>query len=337
MRIKKFRAKNMIEALRKVKEEFGDEAVILDSGKVREENQEFYEVVAAVEEREIEISSNSNSLSHSYALEVGMSNYREILKELQDIKNLLKVLATDKKDVSGYLEVEGVPGDLAQKIYAFNGDLREFLRYSWRSKGVNPLSRVQVFVGEAGVGKTTGLYKIAFWFKYYRKQKVAVIETDNYKVGAKEQAQRLSNLLDIPIYVTDWEELGRHLDVLLERHDFLFIDTPSLGKKFYFQELTEIYNHYPSFRFYWVVRSTDYWDHNLEIWEGLKSLPVEGLILTFIDKYLKGYRLFWLLYEDIPLPVFISRGERIPEDIEKINEDKWLELLTRGVKEVQKI
>ncbi|MEN3038906.1 MAG: hypothetical protein ABDI07_07120 [Candidatus Kryptonium sp.] len=333
MRIKKFRAKNMFEALRKVKEEFGEEAVIIDSGKIKEDGRDLYEVVAAIEEKETTISLSECDFNSAIFGASKISSNQEILKELQDIKLLLKNLLVNQDQGVINLLREGVPEDLAKEINSFNGSLRDFILNKWRKKGVNPISRLQVFIGEAGVGKTTALYKVAFWFKYYRKKKVAVIETDNYKVGAREQAQRLSKLLEIPLYLADWDELSRDISAYLEKYDFIFFDTPNLGRRFSLHELEEIYNLLPSLRFYWVARTTDHWEHTFEIWEELRVLPIEGLILTFVDKYQRGYRLFWLLQDEIPPPVFISNGDRIPEDIEKVTEDKLLEILTRGIKD----
>ena len=49
MRIKKFRGKSILEVLNKVKKEFGEEAVILDSEQINTEEGQIYEITAAIE------------------------------------------------------------------------------------------------------------------------------------------------------------------------------------------------------------------------------------------------------------------------------------------------
>lgn len=321
----------MIEALRKVKEELGEEAVIIDSGKVREGDTELYEVIAAIEEREVELSSAPEVKPG----ESGFPFYEELKKELKEIKRAIRELRSHEfkgEDFWSWIK-EGAPEDIAMELSKYSGNLKEYFLEKIRKKGVYPLSRIQVFIGEAGVGKTTSLFKIAFWYRYYKKKKVTIVSADNYKVGAKEEAQKLSHLLEMPFLISDFEELQKHLPVLLESQDFIFIDTPSLGKRFTPQELAEVFSLYPSFRFHWVIRSTDYGEYNLSLWEELRDLPIEGVVLTFLDKYIKGARLLWLLREDIPLPHFITHGERIPEDIEKVDEKRLIEIFMRGVKE----
>ena len=53
MRIKKFRGKSILEVLNKVKKEFGEEAVILDSEQINTEEGQIYEMTAAIEEKEV--------------------------------------------------------------------------------------------------------------------------------------------------------------------------------------------------------------------------------------------------------------------------------------------
>ncbi len=327
MRIKKFRAKSMIDALRKVKSELGEEAVILDSGKIRENGEEFYEVVAAVEERGEEL-----KLGMAEEDPYRFAPWEELKRELCEIKSVLRELRREGKEYFWQLRSKGIPEGVAREIMGYNGTIQDYIRERIRAKGVSPPSRIQIFIGEGGVGKTTGLFKVAFQLRHLRKKAVTVLSLDNYKVGAREEAQKLAQLLEIPLVVGDLEDLGRFLS-LLESQDFLLVDTPSLGKRFTPQELAEIYKLNPSIRFNWVVRATDDGEANLALWEELKGLPIDALFLSFVDRKIKGSKLYWILQKDLPPVAFISRGERIPEDLEIAGEESLLRILLRGFEE----
>lgn len=327
MRIKKFRAKSMIDALRKVKNELGEEAVILDSGKIRENGEEFYEVIAAVEEREEGLKIVGSEREHQYS-----APWEEIKRELCEIKQVLKELRREREEYIWQLRAMGIPEGIAREISIFDGSLEGFIRERLRLKGVSPPSRIQIFIGEAGVGKTTGIFKIAFMLRHFRGKAVTVLSLDNYKVGAREEAQKLAQLLEIPLIVGDLEDLSRYLS-LLDSQEFLLIDTPSLGKRFTPQELSELYEINPAIRFNWVVRATDDAEINLALWEELKRLPIDALVLTFVDRKIRGSKLFWILQEDIPPVAFISRGERIPEDLEISEIEPLVKIFLKNIEE----
>lgn len=323
----------MLEALRKVKEELGEEAVILDSGKITEDGQDFYEVVAAIEEAKMEEAPKRESRCISPDQESLSFLYENIMKELLDIKIFLKDIFKYQKTqgLSLSLIKEGVPEEIVLKIEKSNLEIPQFIKEEIRKKGVSPLSKLQVFIGEPGVGKTTSLFKIAFWYKVKKNAKIIIISVDNYKIGGKEQAQKLSQFLEIPYLQSDWEDFKKYYTQIKEEYDLILMDTPSLGKKFSLIELKEVYKIYPFLRFYWVIRATEHYQNSWDLWQELKDLPVEGLILTFLDRLSKGGPLFWILQEDIPMPLFASTGERIPEDIKLCEEKHLVEMLLRGL------
>ncbi|MFN3505287.1 MAG: hypothetical protein ACK4Y7_03650 [Caldimicrobium sp.] len=322
----------MLKALKRVKEELGEDAVILDSGKVIEEGKEYYEIVAALDE--VEVKSTVPIKEREYS-ERGLFLYEDIRKDILEIKGFLKEIFDAQRGQTLFYKLikEGVPEDVALKIANSSLELPYFIRDEILKKGVSPISKVQVFLGEPGVGKTTSLFKIAFWYKLKKNAKVLVLNVDNYKIGGKEQAQKLSQFLEIPYLQCDWEDFRKYYTQIKESYELILVDTPSLGKKFSIVELREIYKTYPFLRFNWVVRATENYENLLMTWEDIKELPIDGLILTFLDRLNKGTQLFWLLREEIPLPIFASIGERIPEDLKKLEEKSLVEIFLRGLNE----
>ncbi|MFN3921044.1 MAG: hypothetical protein ACK4K4_01415 [Caldimicrobium sp.] len=323
----------MLETLRKVKEELGEEAVILDSGKITEDGQEFYEVIAAIEDEDREETLIKENRSINTYQEKASFGYEDIMKELLEIKNFLRDIYKYQKNQGLFLNLirEGVPEDIALKIENSKLEITQFIKEELRKKGVSPLSKLQVFIGEPGVGKTTSLFKIAFWYRVKKNAKILIISVDNYKIGGKEQTQKLSQFLEIPYLQSDWDDFKKYYSQIKEEYDLILMDTPSLGKKFSVLELKEVYKIYPFLRFYWVIRATEHYENSWDLWQELKDLPVEGLILSFLDRLNKGGPLFWILREDIPMPLFFSTGERIPEDIRLCEEKHLVETLSKGL------
>ncbi|MFN3568257.1 MAG: hypothetical protein ACK4UR_05035 [Caldimicrobium sp.] len=323
----------MLEALKKVKEELGEDAVIIDSGKVVEEGREFYEIVAALDE--VEVKYNTPIKEKGYS-ERRLSLYEDIRRDILEIKEYLREIFSIQRGQPFFNKLikEGVPEEVAQKIVNSTLELPNFIKEEIHKKGVSPISKVQVFIGEPGAGKTTSVFKIAFWYKLKKNVKILVLNVDNYKIGGKEQAQKLSQFLEIPYLQCDWEDFKKYYSQIKDAYELVFVDTPSLGKKFSIEELREIYKTYPFLRFNWVVRATEYYKNLLITWEEIKELPIDGLILTFMDRVYQGTRLFWLLKEEIPLPIFASIGERIPEDLKKLDEKALMEIFLRGLNNI---
>lgn len=252
----------------------------------------------------------------------------EIKQFLRDIFNYQKPPGLSLELIKG-----GVPEEIALEIENSSLEISHYISEKLHKKGVSPLSKLQVFIGEPGVGKTTALFKIAFWYRVYREAKVVVLGMDNYKIGGKEQALKLSQILEIPYLQCDWEDFKKYYSQIKSNYEWILVDTPSLGKNFSLIDLEEVYNMSTFLRFYWVIRATDNYFNILKLWEELKEFPIEGIVLTFMDKIIKGTSLFWLLKEEIPFPVFASMGERIPEDIKKLDERALKEILIRGLEE----
>ncbi len=335
MRIKRFRAKNMMEALKKVKTELGEEAVILDSGKVTENGNSYYEVVAAIEEREELLEPPAPLNQNLPVLET--FDLESLKRDLSEIKKYIKLLL-DKNKVQGgeysYLFKEGVPEEIVHLLEGADKPLKDFLIEKLSQKGVSPFSKVQLFIGEPGVGKTTTIFKLAFWLRLNKNANVIILNGDNYKIGGKEQAQRLSQLLEIPFSQIDWEDFEEEYKILFKNFDYVLIDTPSLGKKFSLYELIEIEQKFPFVRFNLVLRASENPKNLLNLWEEIKSLHIENITLTFLDKLYSGFNLFWILHPELPFPSFASTGERIPEDFERLEYENFLRYLLKGTEKI---
>lgn len=325
MKIKKFKGKNITEALSKVKEEFGEEAVILNSERVTEGKEVYYEITAAVEEKEVEIPQKEIE-------EIGRWEYFK--KELTEIKILLKRALSynyhhEDNEYFRWIE-KGVPPFIAKEVAKEKIPWSEYVLKKLNEKGVLPHSKVQIYIGEAGVGKTSNIFKIATWYKSRKKAKVFILSLDNYKVEAIFQVKRIAELLEFDFKIADLEEFSTILNSGIN-YDYILVDLPALGRGILIEELEELYLKMPFLRFQWVIKATDHYKWALMTWERIKKLPVEGILLTFVDKVIESYPLLWLLDSQLPPINFISTGDRLPEDLIRPEKDYLLKFFLRGL------
>ncbi|MCS7278849.1 MAG: hypothetical protein NZ530_02160 [Thermodesulfobacteriaceae bacterium] len=328
MKIKRFRGKNITEALSKVKEEFGEEAVILNSERITEDKETYYEITAAIEEKEI-------NLSEREKREGEYSFQEDLKKELMEIKTLLKkALNLNQPENYEYLKwiERGIPPFIAKEVIEEKISWSEYVFKKLKEKGVVPHSKVQIYIGEAGVGKTSNIFKIATWYKSQRKAKVLIISLDNYKIEAIFQVKRIAELLEFDFKIVDLDEFPPILK-LGTNYDYILVDAPALGRGILIEELEELYYKMPFLRFQWVVKATEHYFWGLKTWEKIKKLPVEGILLTFADKIVLSYPILWLLDSQVPPINFISTGERLPEDLIRAENSYLLKFFLRGLEE----
>ncbi len=331
MRIKKFRGKNILDALDKIKKEFGEAAVILNSEQIRTEEGTVYEITAAIEEEEIVIK-NIPDINIDF-IENNKERVEYYLKqELTEIKNMLKNLLEPNLKDGRYLEwiEKGMPPFIAKEIINKNSDLAEIILSKLKEKGSVTNSKYQVFIGDAGVGKTTNIFKLAVWYKYKYNSKVLVINLDNYKVESNFQAKKLAELLEVDFENLTLEDI-KEIEPVLDKYKYVLFDTPSFGKRLLISDLENLVIQMPFLRFKWVVRAIDHYQHVLTQWNLLKRFPVDGILLSFVDKISNGLPLFWILDNNLPPIIFISNGERIPEDILKAEEEIIKRILLKNL------
>lgn len=89
---------------------------------------------------------------------------------------------------------------------------------------------VFALMGTTGVGKTTAIAKLAaLCAMRHGKHSVALISTDNMRVGAREQLRSFAAILDVPLMFSEnAEQLEREVQRMRERK-LVLIDTAGLG------------------------------------------------------------------------------------------------------------
>lgn len=235
MRIKSFRADTAREALVLVRQEMGEDAVILDSRAVRAGGvlglggREMVEVMAAVDEQyaasevradgailrqQTSASGSRPELPETPERIDALAAIRELQAEVLEIKSLVRAGVAGSRPVecpaTRLMRERGVDverlGLTADELAA----VREEETLAHMLSGVLkhhvappafPGRSVIALVGPTGVGKTTTLAKLAARAALREHRSTALITCDTFRIGAVEQLRVYSRILNIPLEV----------------------------------------------------------------------------------------------------------------------------------------
>jgi flagellar biosynthesis protein FlhF len=91
---------------------------------------------------------------------------------------------------------------------------------------------ITAVVGPTGAGKTTTIAKLAArWCMLHGSQDLALVSTDGYRIGAREQLMTYARIFGAPMYAADTgQELGRILQ-RLNAKKLILIDTAGMGPR----------------------------------------------------------------------------------------------------------
>jgi flagellar biosynthesis protein FlhF len=196
--------------------------------------------------------------------------------------------------------------------------------------GIN--TKVHVFFGPAGGGKTTTLVKMASRLLLEEKKRVGLITTDILKVGAIDQLRIFSQILNVPFAVvrepSDWRKLASYFDQV----DVLFVDFPALGLR----EFEQVHKwaallpptSIPSQK-HLVLPCTYRSDDMKEAATRWEAFRADDLIITNLDESVRRGVVYSIMKE-LSLPLFaFGIGSRVPDDFEYATKERVLDLIFR--------
>lgn len=264
MKVKKYIAPSMPEALDKVRNEFGTDAVILSSkavytggflGLFKKRN---VEVVAAIEpevNKPIQMKPQPINVTQEAPknLPVIESTKQQqiVIEELRSLRKWMEETtdATEHRFPAGFQSVkehlmnqevdEDVVDQLIQSTleqvqgegFTFEEAMvktKQQLKTLFISKNCGVIQFEKKFihlVGPTGVGKTTTIAKLAAKSMLQYNKRVALITTDTYRIAAIEQLKTYSNILDIPLEIAYTIEDYQKARFKFQEYDLVFVDT----------------------------------------------------------------------------------------------------------------
>ena len=193
-------------------------------------------------------------------------------------------------------------------------------------------SRVQLFVGPTGVGKTTTIAKLAARAARSNPNGVLIVTTDVHRVAAVEQIVRFGEMLSVPVEVAiSPNDLARTI-AQAENRERILVDTtgrsPRDGGSL--RTLRGYIDAASEAEVMLVLSATTRAADSSDILEAYGELPYSRLILTKLDET----RVYGELYNTIvrsgrPIAC-VTNGQAVPEHLESLDAPGILRKVLHG-------
>lgn len=350
MKVKKYTGATAYEAMTKLKNEIGPDAIILNTRTIKQKGffgffkKPIVEITAAFEEKDI----------------ISVDNkWSELNKEIQDLKNMIEKFPVDSADnrnplpreleeyksqliASGveYSTATLIIRELNEQVNLDNKDsamINNIIRYRLMEYigEISPLSispgyqKVIFFIGPTGVGKTTTLAKIAAQLVLEEKYNIGLITADTYRIGAVEQLKTYSDILNLPLEIVyNEEDIYKSLGGFRDK-DVILIDTAGKNHR-------EIDEYDPMYKMISSIK-------NKEVYLVLSGTTDYITLKSIINHYsiIENYKIIFTKMDEAQgfgnilnaklltesHLSYITTGQNVPDDIEILDKTKVIDSL----------
>jgi flagellar biosynthesis protein FlhF len=196
---------------------------------------------------------------------------------------------------------------------------------------------VIALVGATGAGKTTTIGKLATrWSMQHGSQDLALVSTDGYRVGARDQLMTYSRLLGAPLHTANsGEELAQALERLKSKK-LILIDTAGMGPRDVRlkEQLAALRLGAARARVYLTLPAHGEANALDEAVRSFANLTPDACILTKVDEAASlGAVLSTTLRHKLRI-AYLCNGQRVPEDLHAAYDRRlWLARTARKLKE----
>lgn len=340
----------MTEAMALIKQQLGDDALILNTKKIKTGGlfglfqQDRLEVTAAIETaeevaQEVKPSAGTAPVAAvKTATPVPPKNKDDIMEELQSLKRLMMHelpedrLPKNLRPVRDQLMRQGVEEDvqteLLTRLLPKAGDTEKFTEETFHAEVVGFIEERQLaasermpaiacFIGPTGVGKTTTIAKVAAEQLLEHKRTVGLITADTYRIAAVTQLKTYGDILEVPVEVVESREQLASALQSLNACDVILIDTA--GRNYqqlqYIEELQQLLPEGQHIHTTLVLSLTAKFEDMVQIIKNFEMLPIDELLLTKKDETASAGAILNLLNR-YPIPLRrIATGQNVPDDL----------------------
>jgi len=173
-------------------------------------------------------------------------------------------------------------------------------------------------VGSTGVGKTTTIAKLAArWALRHGHEDLALVSTDGYRIGAREQLSTYARIIGAPMYAANSGKELAHVLARLKRKKLILIDTAGMGPRDtrLAEQLAALHSGAARARLYLALPAQGEARALEEMTRAFAPLAPVACILTKIDEAASlGAALSTALRHRLPIAYFCN-GQRVPEDL----------------------
>ncbi len=345
MKIKKFQAKTVKEALDQIKKTLGPDALVLSIKKQGLLNK-YVEVTAAIdtpmEDSTGEIKNGQfDAINELNAIQDEIKEIKEIIKSFIPIGSFKEGVfpffqQVKKKGLSEEIAIkliEALEEGILSEGFDRNISLKDFL-YELLCRLVDVLppieeldKRIGLFIGPSGAGKTTTIAKLAG--KLITKGKVGLISLNDKPIGSLV-LEYYADMFQIPVcLVNNPTDLIKSVNSYSDK-DFILIDTPgfSPNDRLSKQRLIKYISRLNQGIIGYMVLDVAMKDEEiLNLIKELKPINISALLFTKIDEAKTMGTIFnQMVYTGKPLS-YLGTGVIVPDDIEVVTPYRLIDLI----------
>lgn len=187
---------------------------------------------------------------------------------------------------------------------------------------------ITAVVGPTGAGKTTTIAKLAArWCMLHGSQDLALVSTDGYRIGAREQLMTFARIFGAPMYAANsGQELGRVLQRLSSKK-LILIDTAGMGPRDVrlTEQLAALKLGAARARVLLALPAQGEGNALEEIVQAFAHVTPAACILTKVDEAASlGGAISAVLRHKLGV-AYICDGQRVPEDLHAAHQKRvWL-------------
>lgn len=311
MKIKKFQAHSMQEALGQIRTHLGEDAIILSQDKKDIDGKMMIEVTAAIDNGKEEVAPAPTPLSRPTAsTSHGLGAILEQHGIDTEISNKMTRAISALED-TGFASTDTLDMVLG-KIMPFAAPAQAFDK-----------SKVHVFLGPNGSGKTTTLCKIAL-NKKMQNQTIGLITLDFGKIGAFEQINIFAKAIGEKAYMLKSMEDWHNVPSEVKNADYLFIDTPGLSP-YRKEQVTSLASTLKELgikkemQFHLVAPGSLHDKELLMLPNAYAALSPDTLIFTKLDETMHYGGLINLAVSSGLKVCYVTDGPNIPDDLVELD------------------
>jgi flagellar biosynthesis protein FlhF len=362
MSIRKFIAPTARQALRDIRSELGEEAVILSNRKVADG----VEIIALANEEVTKLTDAASIIRKNahvpgrkeHAIDpVSVAQEALVLGEIKSMHSMLQQQLAElswngvqQRDplVAGLLRemlnsgfsarlarnlLENMPAGMKHGVSWVTQVLRRNLRVANEEDDIVVKGGVYALIGPTGVGKTTTTAKLAARAVVrYGADSVALLTTDSYRIGAYEQLKIYGKILGVAVHaVKGAEDLRLTISSLRKKH-LVLIDTAGLGQRDgRVGDQREMFDAADVPRLL-LLNAASGGDTLNDVVNMYHSDKVIGCIPTKLDEAVNLGALLDVLVRHQLVMHYMTNGQCVPEDLHPVNLDY---LLHRAFKQAE--
>jgi flagellar biosynthesis protein FlhF len=186
-------------------------------------------------------------------------------------------------------------------------------------------TQVVIFMGPTGVGKTTTIAKLSSILLLTHHKQVGLVTSDTYRIAAVEQLRTYADIMGLDLKVIySGNEIVTSIELLQRSHDVILVDTAgrSHHNKENILELKAMLDAIPNSDRFLVLSVTTREEDILGIIRAYEAISDFDLIFTKLDETGSIGVLLNICYLTGKQISYVTFGQNVPEDIDRIQPDK---------------